>query len=230
MKTLKIIHLIGFFVLCAAESGATAAFENLDFESANITRLIQPNTVQGVLTGFGTVSDLLPGWFLTDGQGKRKTLMNFNVFPLGGGEAVLWENANLFPTRFDEGKYSLGLYALDSLKLSQSGEVPVGMNGLMLLRDTRFTPDPLSVSMNGEVLNILNLRGSTNVVYDVSKFTGKTVDLELTVRNLQFPNGHSAVLGALVFVVPEPSIVSLGALGMVALLVTQIVSRRQRRI
>jgi hypothetical protein len=228
MKTITTIILGLCVALFPTEGGEAAAFENLGFENVDLSHLSSTNVANGVLMGVGTVSDLLPGWALTDGKGVRRTFMVYNAFPVGSNEAVLWENAHLSRPYFADGKYSLALYALGSFKVSQTGDVPIGMNGLMLLRGPQGFGDPLTVSMNGEILNVLRAQGSTNVVYDVSKFAGRTVDLDLTVWQLQFPHDDSALLGSLAFVVPEPSVVTLIVLSVVVLLVTHVTARRQR--
>lgn len=230
MKTIVKFGLLALFACYPVPRLGAAPFVNFGFEDADTTKLIASQTQNGVVSGVGAVTDLLPGWSITDGQGIKRNLMSFNQTAAGNGVAVLWENSNLPRPFFADGKYSVYLNALDSLQLSQSGEVPLGMNGLQLLRSPQTDGhDPLIVSMNSEPLSILLALGSTNYVYDVSKFAGKTVNLELTVRELGMPYGNSALLGSLNFIVPEPSPLVLAGLSIFVVFITRASSMCLKR-
>lgn len=192
--------------------GIAANFKNLGFDDADASKLFLKYSLplEAGFYGAGFISDLLPGWTLKGSAGNTATAINFNESALGPGSATLWESRNFPHPAFEASGYYLELDPSVQIRLSQIADTPAGLNGLLVTRTGIVSSggifEPLTVAMNGEVLKLLAVFDNRQFVYDVSAFTGKTVELELiATRRDGIFGGGTVLIDSMVFIVPEPS-------------------------
>ena len=128
------------FLMAAVVGAAAAPFQNLGFDEANTNRF--------VIGTYGEVSDILPGWQLSNGI-PGPTLVGFKVAPIGLNFATLYDG---------EGKYALGLYPASddngnfaAYHLSQTGDVPVDAKTIRFIDSGK----PFELRVNGQVLPLV---------------------------------------------------------------------------
>lgn len=225
MRTTNLAILALLFYCATISNGNCAAFQNLNFDDADTSKIINREELPGGagFYGFGEVSDLLPGWSLR-ADGKTVGIINYNQRSVGNPEPILWENRNTPTEPFPATGYSLQLTPSPPsgrVEISQTGEVPAGMNALVLTRTSIANEGivgPVDLSMNGQELKLIASSESRYFVYDVSGFSGHTVELNLSVRDLggPFPSG-GVIIDSVSFMVPEPTVGVLFFLGVLGL-------------
>lgn len=202
--------------LCAA----AAPFQNLGFDSANTN-----NPVEVFPEGWawGQSKDLLPGWQTSGGFGAAG-LIGVNASPPGNGYISLYSpNATSWPS---EGSFSLAFipFTGESHTVSQTGDIPVDARALHFLSfDLHVT-----LSLNGQAVPLVyvprsiirlggQVIGEVNDVYaDISSFAGQTVNLSFSTLPALSPMRVSG-LDSITFIVPEPSVLTLLAVGTLLL-------------
>lgn len=218
------------------------AFRNLGFDEPEVSKLsvegTRPDGIGGFYTyGFGKAADLLPGWTLRI-DGSTVDRLNLNEATAGRDPHILWENRIApFDTVTPFG-YSLALSAQRpsrSMGISQMGEVPLGMNAIVVARTVGGHPqdyNPVVLSMTGEELKFIRVYDTNYFVYDVSKFVGKTVELDLTVRaytGSSILSLDSTAIDSISFIIPEPSAgLLLFSGGLIMLAARRLLNRRTR--
>jgi len=222
------IKLTGLYALAFASTCSFAGqFQNLDFDAAttNITIGLPPD--QGA--GYGSTSDLLPGWQLLQGTGPV-SLVGLNLNPISLGVASIYDHDSQgFPASV-LGRYSLGLYPGYNLifdyqpfSLQQTGDIGANMQTIRFLN----YGSPFEVMVNGTRISLtyeyqpgspdLDTRQAI-VTGDISAFAGQTVQLKFTTMDI----AGSAVNGLdnIEFstqIVPEPRATTFVLAGLMVL-------------
>ncbi|HEY3854484.1 MAG TPA: hypothetical protein VGO67_08840 [Verrucomicrobiae bacterium] len=203
------------FVVGATGAFAQGAFQDLDFEAANVIPISgQP--------GFVTTANALPGWTVTYDSVVQPEI-TYNSLSLGGTAAILV--ADGYPDFGEEGlspldgNFSLLLFASDhSLTISQTGQIPASSEALLFtwggttpaisVGGDSLTVYPVQTLPNGEILGV-----------SISPWAGQTESLSFTL-----PKGSDtyAELDDISFspnaitVTPEPSPFLLTGIGGLA--------------
>jgi len=216
MKTIIIIVTL-FAVVAPKQLTAQGAFENLNFEEAGLYLTSIPAGQEG---GVVSAASAFPGWTVAGGLALQNTLAT-------GAEAVGIWGPDAPSSMILQGQWSAVLQAGTGddgpntpATLSQSGLIPPSTQSIRFYGSGAIQGS-LSVSINGQ--NIAYSIISSIASYDVyganiPQFANQTVTLEFT-ENLVFPSpGYGGViLDNIQFssanVVPEPSIIALGAFG-----------------
>ena len=207
--------LIGLGLVCAVLSTqAQGTFQNLGFESANLTPI-----PAGQYGGFVPIANALPGWtgFLGTNQ---VTQVLHNIYTLGNASIdILGPNWSFWS--LIEGQYTLVLqpgaippqFGNFSASITQTGLVPADAKSLQF-KAALFSP--VTVSLAGQTLSLVPLvTGPNYTLYgaDISSLAGQSG--ALTITALAAPN-TTASFDSFVFSsmpVPEPRVFGLAALG-----------------
>lgn len=217
MKTSKTSFLCTFVFCALLSAQAQGTFQNLGFESANLTPV--PSGQGGSLV---PISDALPSWTGYIGTNQLTTVLQ-NSLTLGNASIDIlgpdWIGNGII-----EGEYSVILQpSFDpfgssqnvSASISQSALVPADALSLQFKAQTYSS---FTVSLGGQMLSLIPLgTGSNYTLYgaDISSFAGQPQPETLTITALAAPNTvdyfDSFVFSPLS--VPEPSIFGLFALG-----------------
>jgi hypothetical protein len=219
-------------LVIATGAHAQGTFQNLDFESANVSGA--PQSVP--------VGTALPGWtafaYTTNIGTVVLPTVWYNGISLGGAGISLVDSNNIGFSPL-QGKYSVKLFgggtigALTSVGISQSGLVPAGSRTLLVDVLLSWGP-PFGVTLGGETVNMVaqqTFPGYTRYAGDITSLAGQVATLIISeppaltawsqpsaieLDNIQF----SPVP------IPEPGLLGLFALG--ALLVgTRHLNRRR---
>ena len=208
-----------------SQTGA-APFLNLGFDEANTNKLVFDNP-PNVDVGFGTSTDLLPGWELQLGSILVTNYVWLNLNPTGFGLASLYDSNNyLFDTRTHlpvDGKYSFAMFPdqpIGLFSLTQTGDVPAdaqllhftsfGMGVQLFLNGTSI-PVTYTYGPRPQNLNAWSAAASA----DISAYAGQMVELKfVTLPTL----GTGTLLNGLDSIyfspVPEPGTLALLMLGL----------------
>jgi len=220
--------MFSLFLLTSSLCGFCASFQNLDFDSANTNRLTDicaPNHCF-----YGSLSDLLPGWQLSNGA---------NVF---GPNSPVGYNLELAGLPYDtilgasnpdnrpfEGLYSLALYSareppltgtLTPFSLWQVGAVPSDAKSIHFLN---FGFSAVELLINGSPVPLL-LDGSfdhtrvhlVNAAADISVYAGQSIELRFTTTDHDLSGLDSISFSDQP--VPEPGALALFCVGALLLL------------
>jgi hypothetical protein len=213
--------LVGTLSLLLSAAGVVGqgAFQNLDFEQANIV------PVSGLPSFYVYTVDALPGWTLDVGSAPQP-MMYWNVPPASPITASIYQTPDK-PVL--QGLYSVWLMPVSGTPslfpvLAQTGTIPAGAQSILV--DSR--PDshpytlPLEMGFAGQQIQLSVVSGSASTFYtytgDISMFANQTGTLALW---------GDAIVDNIRFVVPEPSVFGLSALG--ALLVGWRILRRDQK-
>lgn len=220
-----------------AASLSAAPFENLDFEKANTNSLTPLELRFSPGAGFGTSTDLLPGWQLFKGN-REITLMSFNgSFWFGPTlQSIVDRNYNEGTPAF-EGRYSLlltrgyGFEGDEFYHLTQRGDIPFDAQFLSFT----YVGRPFQVTINGEDISPHDSWPAfrpTTILTDISRMAGQNVELAFRTNPERWAgvlgSGDVSQLDAIVFVVPEPSPAVLMVIGFSVMACRWVWRRRNR--
>ena len=209
-------------LLAASSTLAQGTFQNLGFESPTLPLVPNP-------FGFVAAADATPGW--TPYVGTNGENLLYNNFYLGTASVDLigpeWTNSTIVI----DGSYSVvlqagvgnspgspGGIAQTEVSIRQTGQVPVGAQSILFKAHAGFMP--LSVSLSGQSIPIFAVETGPNYILfggDISAFGGQTVEFELAA----LPPNSNWTIDSIEFssqAVPEPSVLTLVALGSVFLI------------
>jgi len=190
-------------------------FQNLGFESANLTPI--PQGQHGNLVPIGQA---LPGWSAFVGSLQVTEVLQNNLLAGGANISILgpdWTGPGII-----EGRYSVVLQAggkftgLVNASISQTGWVPTGVESIQL----KVSGSDFSVSFAGQNVPLIPLSSGANYTLyggDVAPYAGQTGELTLsalTVPNHQFNSVFFDSIALSAEVVPEPSVIGLFAIGL----------------
>jgi len=214
--------LLFFFFCVLLSSRAQQPFQNLDFESANLTGYSPGSYVP--------INMALPGWtgYYSSSNGTiQATQVAYEGLSLGGASISIVDS-NAYPPL--QGNYSVFLFGgganplfggesgvLYSPTISQTGSVPDGTLSLqVMMRWQDVTP---LVALNGQTITMVPLETFPNYTLyggNISSFAGQTVALSISEPLSSGVSFSMLELDNIVFSsqpIPEPSIFGLLALG-----------------
>jgi hypothetical protein len=205
MKTRLAIFGILTMSVCKA-----APFVNLTFDQPDLSGSLTPVYPGGPLEG--EVAKILNGWTLS-ANGKPQAHMTYS--PLGtstSGIATLDENSAA-DKQTHLGPYSLILEPPvpnpPDVRVSQTGTIPADAVGLWI-----GSAGPVEMFVNGTKVDDPRIGTFSNVIVDISSFSGQTVDLGFRVVP-----GFSTRFDMFGFTpIPEPSNWALFGVGAAAIL------------
>jgi len=196
-------------------------FENLGFDSASIV-LVPGDGYRRV-----EFAPAFPSWNgLVGGVTPERALHN-NVFLSTAAIGIEGSPGNY--AALIEAGLNEGTSTLVSSSLSQAGLVPLSANSMHFRAQVYGS---FQVSLQGQPLTLLQQGQDGHYVFyaaDVSLFSGQIAELQFSSLPNPASNPHShAYIDAITFsplIVPEPSAITLAALGAVPLIFT----RRKRK-
>jgi len=198
------------------------AFQNLDFEDANLSP-IPPGQYGGLVS----IADAFPYWTGYLGTNQVTQVLQ-NNFTLGNASIDIF-GPDLSTASLLQGQYTLVLQAgqdpfrtfdinLINASLAQVGLVPANAKSIMLEAagaGTNFT-----VSFAGQTISLTPLGNGPNYTLfggDITSFTGQVGELRLSTLS---PSGPGVLLDAISFsteAIPEPSALGLVVAGVLGL-------------
>jgi hypothetical protein len=212
-------------LLAAIPAQAQGTFQNLNFESANLTPI--PSGQDG---GEVPISSALPGWSGDIGDTPVTQVLQ-NNYTLGqAGIDIFGPNWNSADPGIIDGNYTVflqagqapGGIATDNASLWQDGTIPANTESLVL-KAWSFRPNaPFSVSFNGNVLSPFALstgqsasgQNYTLYGYNIAAYAGQTGQLELTAPFGTTPSWvEFDDISFSTQTVPEPSPLALTGVG-----------------
>lgn len=221
-------------VLCQT-SFAQSAFQNLNFELANV-----PTLPPGRLEGLVSTSDGMLGWATFVGTNQATSILHNQEYLDTASVSILgpgFTNGPIF-----QGQYTAALEAgpdpnsgtvFDrvSATIAQTGMVPNGSRSIRITTDT-FTTG-LQILLAGSLVPVSDFEfgnGYKIVAGDISSFAGSNAELQITALPVPFFNGFNGIhLDNIVFSpqpVPESSTFLLIGIGAV---LTGVFCRRTAR-
>lgn len=228
-----VVSSLLLYLSCASGLWAQA-FQNLDFESATLVPIPGDpyNSVYFTLA--------LPGWSGFTGTNQLGAALYDNMFLDSAGIAILDSNFGVNPNLVIQGNYTVLLQSGASLfpsggaadaSLSQTGLVPIGAKSLTFLARP---VGPFSVSLGGSNLNLISFpvanRNCNLYEADISALAGLTEPLTFTALAQPIhSNDGWLYLDDIQFspdAIPEPSAVSLLAVGVAVLVLLHRVHRK----
>lgn len=220
--------LLHFLLMCLGPVSFlhAQAFQNLNFESANVTDLSVGHQE------FVAASDGLPGWSAYIGT-NQLTEVGHNVITLGAANVGIWGPDYGFGLLPLQGSYSAILQpgAFNnqgvSASIAQTGLVPASAKSIQFLASLAFTND-LVVTIGGQNAPIIPL-GSGSFGCDISVFAGSIEQLEFSIVYNSDHGNDLNLLDAITFstqAVPEPSISSLVMMSIAGLGLWRFTSRK----
>lgn len=228
----------GLMSMAVGTGFAQPAFQNLDFESANV-----PVVPAGQLGSYVPFSDAFPGWTGYLGTQQVATALEDNLTLGAPNISILAPNWSYFPGLLPiiEGNYSALLQAgynpgftpIESAAIAQTGMIPATAQSIeMKILPDHNAPmvDELRVTVGGQNIVMVPLQvAATYTLYggDISAFAGQVE--ELRIAALPTPQFYNTTLelDSIVFsglAVPEPS--SFG-IGIAALFIAVLIARRK---
>jgi hypothetical protein len=194
--------------------GYSAAFQNLNFESATIA----PTPVGSYGSLYADPSMAFPGWTVGTGGTSYPNYTLYNNLTLGSVAQVLvgpnYPNAIGYSPL--EGSYSALLQfgpnsALGTPALIQTGLVPTEARYITFL--VSQTHNDARVSLNGQIIALYDIGGG-RVAGNISAYAGLEAALEFSTTSY---NGHWLYFDDVQFsAVPEPGVLSLLGFGLLS--------------
>ena len=197
-----------------------AAFQNLDFDSANTSNLIPrvpPGNPPFQNVGSGSPADLIPGWLVLLGTDPYSNLYWLNLNSVGGALVSIYDRNNFLyvpsvhvPV---QGAFSFALWPSSvgpPLSLIQVGDVPAGAQSI------HFTSFGAGVQLfvNESLVPLIYTYGppgispdtrAASVEGDVSAYAGQTMELKFTSLPILGTGANLNGLDGIYFSpVPEP--------------------------
>jgi PEP-CTERM motif-containing protein len=214
MKTMILLLMMAVFQIVATLSYAQVSFQNLNFESANLTGY-QPGSLV-------PISDAMPGWTAYYAGTQQTMQVWYDSTSLGSAFIAVNDINNSFGFAPIEGTYTVLLQGQFSstfpspvsAAIAQTGQIPMTAHSLFFWGNN----NSLQVTFNGQVIPYTAFGNGPNyTIYggDISGFAGQTGELRFTsfnfggdsLDNIQFSPKS----------VPEPSVLGLFALGSLLL-------------
>jgi hypothetical protein len=209
------------------------AFQNLDFEDANLS--VIPS---GQFGGLVSITNALPYWSGYLGTNQTAQVLQNNLTL--GSASIDIVGPDWTPSLIIQGQYTLVLQSgsipaedftndFVNAAVAQTGVVPEGTKSILLeARATNFI-----VSFAGQPIDLIPLGiGPNYTLYggDISAFAGDGGELRISTAFLPgIPSSGGGYFDAISFstqVVPEPSILSLVIIGIVGLNVWRFTFRK----
>jgi hypothetical protein len=199
-------------------------FQNLDFESANVSNLPSGQSE------FVSVADGLPGWTAYIGT-NQLTQVGHNVITIGGADVGIWGPDYGFGFPPLQGTYTAILQPGPfigqgpSVSIAQTGLIPASAKSMQFLASLAYTND-LIVTIGGQIMPVIPL-GSGAFGCDVSMLTDSVEEIEFTIAGTH--GNDLNFLDAITFspeVIPEPSSLSLVLVGVACVAFWQRTRRR----
>ncbi len=219
MKTQKVLSIwIGLISGMSIMARGQGAFQNLDFESANVAGYPASSTD-------APIGSALPGWsayLITGGTTQGLAQVGYDAISLGGS-GVTVVDGGAYPILPLQGVYSAMLFGTDlngstTAMISQTGLVP---NGTMSLTMEVYAFYNFEVTLGGQTISMIPLQTVSNGSYsytlyggNISAFAGDVETLSLIAPPTGGPNGVE--FDNIQFspsAVPEPSSFGLFGLG-----------------
>jgi hypothetical protein len=210
---MKRLRPVGFILvlLCLLQKSYGQGFENLDFESADVT---------GYAPGFIPVSSALPDWsayFISGGTTNALTQITYDGISAGTAGIFIEDSSSAFISPL-QGAYSVAIFGSqfesETAVISQTGLVP---NGTMSLLMDVYLFNSFQITLGGQTINMIPLQTFSNYTLyggDISSFAGNIETLSLIAPPTGLGNG--AEFDNIQFsslLVPEPGVLGLLALG-----------------
>jgi hypothetical protein len=213
--------IIGYVLLLAASSRAQGTFQNLGFESANLSPI-----PSGQFGSYVSSIDAIPGWTAYLGTNQLTQVLQ-NNYTLGDASVDIWGPHWSFGGII-EGQYTVVLQSgLDTFgsdsnvgaSISQTAMVPAGAQSLQFKAES--ISESFSVSLGGQTLFLIPLGAGTNyTLYGANIPLADAGQVEtLTIATFAGPN-NADLFDSFVFSsssIPEPGVLALLALGGVLL-------------
>jgi hypothetical protein len=200
-------------------------FRNLNFEEANLPILSEHDP-----GGLFPVADALPGWTVRYGS-TIQTGVYYHAITVGSPSLLVVGPNNWFLHPI-AGTFSVFMVAAYdtvfdppyiNISISQTGQVPADAQWLLFRAQLGAFPPEITpalsdfvVRFNAQAIPLQPLPQMPGGWYggDVSAFAGMTGELSLTAVERQIPGAQiSVMLDDIQFVVPEPRVWLLAALG-----------------
>ena len=214
MRSFKILLSWLPILLTASAMHGQGNFQNLDFESANVT---------GNSPALVPIANALPGWVGYIGN-NQVTQIVYNTVSLGAAAITLQSSSStIHPIA---GNYSVFLQGQfnpndvpgrASVAVAQSGQVPMAARSLLFWGSVDGSSGSLVPSFNGQIIPLVLLQPATNHLVwggDISAFAGQTGELRFTALSGSTTGGYLDNISFSTNSVPEPSTVALTITGV----------------
>jgi len=215
MKATFPFFFVTVALLFAPRCHSQGTFQNLDFESANLS--LVPS---GQFGTFQPISNALPFWTAYLGTNQITQILHNNFF-LGTATVSILGPEWTF-TRLIDGAYTVilepGVSGQDvvDVSIAQTGLIPLGAQSIRFKSDP--SPHHFGVSIGDDIVPVFLM--GTNADYfsygaDITIFGGLTRELRITAFFQDLDNRHD-YLDSISFSnqpIPEPSLLGLFALG-----------------
>jgi len=215
MTNLKLL-VIGFSLAVATdvESQGTSTFQNLDFESANLSGYAPFSTVP--------ISAAFPGWSAELG-GSLLQSVGYDLVTLGSGAISVVDPLTIGVHAPLQGNYSALLMGAGPgfpggpATISQTGLIPAGTRSLVV--DMWWALAPPVVMLDTQSITMVPAKSfPTYTLYagDISSFAGKSATLSFTAPPPAMGSPSFLELDNIIFspaIVPEPSMTVLFLFG-----------------
>lgn len=222
MKPFQIFAFTSVIYICAVHASAQGTFQNLDFESANLSGT--PSSTQDV---YIPIANALPGWTGFFGANQATGVL-YNDITAGAANISLISSSatNGIARSVIGGAYTAVLQSGDvtggpaSAAIAQTGLVPTTAKSIIFDANIDSVAGFLTVSFNGQNIAFSPLSTGANYeVYggDISAFAGQTGELRFTENPTAADPFAYAFLDNIQFsTVPEPGTCALILCGVVA--------------
>lgn len=209
MKPLSLFLLLVAFQVQTG-SFAQGTFQNLGFESANLTPI-----PAGQFGSLVPVAAALPGWQVYYGTNQATQVLQNNLTAGAASVDILgpdWQNGIIegnYTAVLQAGQYNGDVAAM----ISQTGLVPVGTQSIQA--KFGLGASDFLVSLGGQdILMVPLANGANYTLYggDVSSFAGQSEELSISALSVPGNTFNTFTLDSIVFSaspIPEPGICAL---------------------
>jgi hypothetical protein len=239
MNKTTIVSVSVAWLITGLWAQAQGTFQNLDFESANLSPI-----PSGQYGGEVTITSALPGWSASIGGVPVTQVVQNNYTITGPSVDILGPAWNALYPGIIDGNYTVFLQSLevpgtiDYASISQTGMIPGGAESLQLKAWSVQTTPGFSVSFGGNILSGIALStgqspsGQTYTLYgfNIASYGGDSGQLTITAT---VPSGYGqseVEFDDISFssqAVPEPSPLALTGVGaLVFALYSRCVTKR----
>ena len=165
---------LALYLSCTSSLWAFSAFQNLDFEAADVSDMpLNHSELVPVTNG-------LPGWSAYIGT-NQLTQVSHNAITLGDANVGICGPQYSFDIQPLEGKYTAILQPKQALpaSIAQTALIPASANSLRFKAVLAYTND-LSVTVGGQSRPVVPL-GSGSFGCDISAFAGSVKKIRFTI-------------------------------------------------